>query len=209
MKELENLLEKNRKWASQKLAENPRFFTDQIKPQKPKYLWIGCSDSRVTPTEILGLSQGDLFVHRNIGNLVPHNDVNSLSVLQYAVHSLNIESVIVCGHYNCGAVLASMERKPLGIIDTWIQTIRDVYNKNKEEILSLPEGEPRMRRLVELNVYQQVKNICHTTIIQNAWSAGKKLAVHGWVYDISSGNLSDLDCSIFSVKQIEKIYRKL
>lgn len=207
MKDLEKLLDNNSAWAEKKLAEDPQFFERLAKGQKPRFLWIGCSDSRLSPTEILGLTQGDLFVHRNVANLFLHTDFNSLSVLQYAVEYLNIEYVIVCGHYGCGGVAAAMEHKQLGLLDNWLRSIRDIYLEEKDDILALPEGEARYRRLVELNVLHQVMNICHTSIVQSAWSQNKKLTVHGWVYDMSIGRLSDLGCNITSPQQIEEIYR--
>lgn len=209
MKELQKLFENNKAWAEKKLQKDPETFRNLAKEQAPKYLWIGCSDSRIPANEILGLEPGELFVHRNIANLFPHTDLNCLSVLHYAVEYLAIEHVIVCGHYQCGGVAAAMENTKLGLIDNWLRNIRDVYSREKEELERISDTELKYKRLVELNVLYQVMNVSHTTIVQDAWAKKKKLSIHGWVYDISTGLLKDLDCSISSLDQIDDTYRTL
>jgi len=209
MSELQELFENNRLWAEKKTAEDPEKFRRLASKQTPKYLWIGCSDSRVPASEILGLAPGDIFVHRNVANLFPHTDFNCLSVLQYGVEYLNIEHVIVCGHYNCGGVASAMENAQFGLVDNWLRHIRDVYAREKEELDKIDDQKLKYNRLIELNVIYQVRSICHTTIAQSAWANKKKLSVHGWVYDLSSGLLKDLNCSISSIEQVEDTYRTL
>lgn len=209
MRKLKELFDNNQAWVAKKLETDPETFTKLSEKQTPRYLWIGCSDSRIPSNEILGLESGDLFVHRNVANLFLHTDFNSLSVLQYAVEYLHVEDVIVCGHYGCGGVAAAMEQAQLGLVDNWLRTIRDIYLREKEELEQLPDTDAKYKRLVELNVLHQVMNVCHTTIVQNAWAEGKKLSVHGWVYDLSTGLLKDLDCCISSSDQIEEAHRTL
>ena len=209
MKELRQLFENNRAWAKNKLKKNAQTFLDLSEKQTPKYLWIGCSDSRIPANEILGLEPGELFVHRNVANLFPHTDFNCLSVLQYGVDYLNIEHVIVCGHYQCGGVAAAMGSAQFGLVDNWLRNIRDVYAREKEELDQIPDMNLKYNRLVELNVLYQVMNVCHTTIVQNAWANKKKLHIHGWVYDVSTGLLKDLNCCISSLDQIDQAYRTL
>ncbi len=207
MEQLRTLFHKNKKWVESKISKDPAYFRHMAEAQDPYYLWIGCSDSRVPANEIVGLEPGELFVHRNVANLFPHTDFNCLSVLEYAVDLLKIQHVIVCGHYGCGGVKAAMEDHQLGLVDNWLRNIRDVYWRFKEELEKIPDQEERYRRLVELNVMQQVHNVCHTTIVQGAWTRGQKLWIHGWVYDLNTGILKDLDCCISSIDQIETIYR--
>ncbi len=209
MKELEKLFENNRAWAEKRLEQDPEVFRRLSKKQSPKYLWIGCSDSRIPANEVLGLEPGEIFVHRNVANIVPHTDVNCLSVLQYGVDYLGIEHIIVCGHYGCGGALAAMENEQYGLVDNWLRNLRDVYYREKEALDAISDPEEKAHRFVELNVLYQVMNVCHTTIVQNAWAKNKKLTVHGWVYDISTGLLKDLNCSISSLDQIDKSYRTL
>jgi carbonic anhydrase len=209
MKALKAIFEKNIQWAGQKLEEDPHFFEKLAEKQNPKYLWIGCSDSRVPANEILSVGLGDLFVYRNVANLFPHTDFSSLSVLEYAIGVLNIEHVIVCGHYGCGGIKASMENTQHGLIDNWLRLIRDISLQEKGELDKISEPIERWNRLVELNVLYQVRNICHTTIVQNAWAKGKKVYIHGWVYNIKSGLLKDLNCCISSLKEVEEIYRTI
>lgn len=209
MKKLEQLFENNRAWAEEQVKKDPEIFKRLSKKQTPKYLWIGCSDSRVPPNELLGLEPGEIFVHRNIANLVPHSDFNCLSVLQYGVEYLDIEHIIVCGHYGCGGALAAMENGQFGLVDNWLRHLRDVYFREKEKLKAISDFEERSKRFIELNVLYQVMNVCYSTIIQNAWAKGKKLSIHGWVYDISTGCLKDLDCSISSLDQIDETYRML
>lgn len=206
MSDLQGILNYNRKWAKDKLSQNPNFFANLAKGQTPKYLWIGCSDSRVSPTLITGLNLGDIFVHQNVANLVIHTDLNLLSVLQYAVEVLEVQDIIVCGHYGCGGVRASMGIKPHGLADNWIRNIRDVFIKNKNELRALHDLDQRANRLVELNVNSQVLHICYTNIIQNAWLKHKKLTIHGWVFDLKSGYIKNLNCSISGPKDIDEVY---
>ena len=175
--------------------------------QNPSYLWIGCSDSRVPANEIVGLEPGELVVHRNVANLCPHTDFNCLSVLEYAVDILKVEHVIVCGHYGCGGVKAAMQDHRLGLVDNWLRNIRDVYARNKHELDQIEDMNTRTNRLVELNVTAQVLNVCHTTIVQGAWERGQPLWVHGWVYNIETGLLKDLNCCISGITQVEEAYR--
>lgn len=207
MKTLSALFNKNREWVLSKTGKDPHYFRNMAAAQDPLYLWIGCSDSRVPANEIIGLEPGELFVHRNVANLCPHTDFNCLSVLEYAVDLLKIQHVIVCGHYGCGGVKAAMEDHHLGLVDNWLRNIRDVYARFKEELDGISDQKARYRRLVELNVIQQVLNVCHTTIVQSAWEKNHPLWVHGWVYDLETGRLHDLDCCISSIEQVESIYR--
>jgi len=206
---VDGLFEKNKRWAEDQKKNNPQIFKHLSESQTPKYLWIGCSDSRVPAEEILGLNPGELFVHRNVANVVPHTDFNCLSVLEYAVNHLNVEHVFVCGHYECGGVSASMENAQFGLVDNWLRNIRDVYSREKEELDKITDKNLKFQRLVELNVLHQVMNVCHTTIVQNAWAEGKKLTVHGWVFDISTGLIKDLHSDISSLDEIHKTYRTL
>lgn len=209
MKELKHLFEKNKAWAKNQLQKNPKTFEALSETQTPKYLWIGCADSRVPASEILGLEPGDVFVHRNVANLLPHTDFNALCVLQYGIDALEIEHVIVCGHYGCGGVKSAMKNAQFGLVDNWLRNIRDVYSREKEELENISDMDQRCNRLVELNVLHQVMNVCHTTIVQNAWADNKKLCVHGWVYDISTGLIKDLNCCISSLDQVDKTYHTL
>ncbi len=181
------------------------FFRDLARQQAPRYLWIGCSDSRVPANEIVDLLPGELFVHRNVANLVIHTDMNCLSVLQYAVDHLRVEHVMVCGHYGCGGVRAALENTPHGLIDNWLRHIRDTYSRHRAELDALPEGEPRIKRLCELNVIEQVVNVGNTTIVQDAWNRGQPLVVHGWMYDLADGLLRDMDVCIASPSELEEL----
>ena len=207
MKKLRILFQNNKDWVASRLSKDPNYFRHMAEAQDPQYLWIGCSDSRVPANEIVGLEPGELFVHRNVANLFPHTDFNCLSVLEYAVDLLKIQHVIVCGHYGCGGVKAAMEDHHLGLVDNWLRNIRDVYARFKDELDAISDQKQRYDRLAELNVMQQVLNICHTTIAQGAWSRGQQLCVHGWMYDLSTGTLKDLDCCASSIDQVEEIYR--
>ena len=190
---MERIFEGNRKWVAQKLSEDPTYFKKLSQGQKPEYLFIGCSDSRVPANEISGTQPGEMFVHRNIANMVVHTDINMLSVLQYAVEVLRVRHVIVCGHYGCGGVLAAMSDKQFGLIDNWLTNIKDVMRLHEVEFLRLKEEEARARRLVELNVIEQVRNLAKTSIIQNAMKTANPPQLHGLVYDISEGHLIDLN----------------
>jgi carbonic anhydrase len=207
MQKLKVLFQKNKEWVASKLAKDPKYFIHMAEAQDPLYLWIGCSDSRVPANEIVGLEPGELFVHRNVANLFPHTDFNCLSVLEYAVDLLKIQHVIVCGHYGCGGVKAAMQDHQMGLVDNWLRNIRDVYARFKEELEAISDQKARYDRLVELNVLQQVLNVCHTTIVQGAWTRGQPLWVHGWVYDLETGKLTDLGVCISGVNQVEEIYR--
>jgi len=207
MRVLNNLFENNRKWAEKMRKSDPDFFLKLSKQQSPEYLWIGCSDSRVPANEIIGKLPGEVFVHRNIANLVIHTDINCLSVIQYAVEVLKVKHIIVCGHYGCGGVHAALEKKALGLIDNWIQNIRDLYRNHQSEIDSLQNDKDKINFLCELNVVEQVANICHTAIVQNAWSSGQELSVHGWIYSIEDGILKDLNVCTKSLEEISQTHR--
>ena len=205
---LDHLLDNNRRWASAMRAQDPAFFGKLAEQQSPQYLWIGCSDSRVPANEIVGLRPGEIFVHRNVANVVVHTDLNCLSVIQFAVETLGVRHVIVCGHYGCGGVRASMESDHHGLIDNWLRHIQDVQQKHQGALSALGDERARFERLCELNVIEQVVNVCQTTIVQDAWARGEKLAVHGWIYAISDGLLRDLSVSIDGKGDIEGVYRE-
>jgi carbonic anhydrase len=191
---LEDLLQRNRAWAGAMVERDPGFFTTLAEHQSPEYLWIGCSDSRVPANQILDLRPGDVFVHRNVANVVVHTDLNCLSVLQYAVEVLRVRHVIVCGHYGCGGVTAALEGARHGLIDNWLRHVADVAESHAAELALLADGE-RLARLCELNVVEQVANVCRTTIVEEAWARGEDVTVHGLVYDLEDGLLRDLDVS--------------
>jgi carbonic anhydrase len=204
---LEECFAANRAWAKSTVAEDPEFFSRLEALQNPDLLWIGCSDSRLPPNEIIGRKPGELFVHRNVANLVEHTDVNCLSVLQYAIDVLQVKHVIVCGHYGCGGVRAAMASQPLGLIDNWLRHIRDVHLWNRDELAAIPDFNARADRLAELNVEAQVANVCHTTIVQDAWRRGQSLTIHGWIYSLHDGLLRDLGMVIESPEQLPPEYR--
>jgi len=204
---LSQLFENNRRWAQDVTARNPLFFRSLVAQQSPRYLWIGCSDSRVPANEITGTDPGEIFVHRNVANVVVHTDLNCLSVLQYAVDVLQVKHVIVCGHYGCGGVRAAMTAQPLGLIDNWLRHIRDVLLWNREELAAIADPIARTDRLAELNVEAQVANVCHTTILQDAWRRGQAVTVHGWIYALSDGLIRDLGMVVESPDQIPPEYR--
>lgn len=207
MRLLPDLIENNRKWARSVSEQDPQFFAELSKNQKPDYLWIGCSDSRVPANQIVGMAPGQVFVHRNIANVVAHTDFNCLSVIEYAVAVLKVKHIIVCGHYGCGGVQAASEDHHLGLIDNWLRHIRDVRQKHSD-VLNMFENNPlRFDRLCELNVVEQVNNVCHTTIVQGAWERRQSLAVHGWIYRIQDGLINDLDVTITGQDEIAKAYR--
>ena len=207
MKELNELFVKNKDWVKNITKEDPQFFSELAKEQKPDYLWIGCSDSRVTPNQIVDLLPGEIFVHRNIANLVVHTDLNCLSVMQYAVEVLQVKHIIVCGHYGCGGVKAALGDHQYGLIDIWLRHIKDVYRRYITEMDEIQDEEERFRLLCEKNVIEQVANVCNTTIVQNAWKSGRKLVIHGWIYDIEDGMLRDLDVCITGLEQVESTYK--
>ena len=198
MKTLQHLLDNNLAWADSVKKKDPEFFTRLSKLQAPEYLWIGCSDSRVPANQITKLQPGEVFVHRNIANVVVHTDFNCLSVIQYAVEILKVKHIIVCGHYGCGGVKAALENQEHGLIDSWLRHIKDVIRFNASKFDGL-EHDEQLDLLCELNVKEQVKNICSSTIVKNAWKQGKKLSVHGWIYSIENGILKDLDACVTSI----------
>jgi carbonic anhydrase len=206
-KVIEECFAANRRWAKTVLVKEPDFFDRLAGLQTPELLWIGCSDSRLPPNEIIGRRSGEVFVHRNIANLVEHTDVNCLSVLQYAIDVLRVKHVIVVGHYGCGGVRAAMQSQPLGLIDNWLRHIRDVHLWNREELSAIEDFDARANRLAELNVEAQVANVCHTTIVQDAWRRGQEVAIHGWIYALKDGLLRDLGKAIEGADQIPPEYR--
>jgi carbonic anhydrase len=207
MKLLPNLFENNRNWAESIKKIHPDFFQKLSEQQSPEYLWIGCSDSRVPANEIVGLMPGEVFVHRNVANVVVHTDLNCLSVLQYAVDVLKVKHVMVVGHYGCGGVRAAMSNQKFGLIDNWLRNIKDIYRQHHEKLEAIADEEQRVNVLCELNIVEQVNNVCHTTIVQDAWDRGQELAVHGWIYSLRNGWLKDLNVCITSKEQLEDIYR--
>tara|TARA_R110002073_G_scaffold151678_1_gene306013 strand:+ start:7973 stop:8605 length:633 start_codon:yes stop_codon:yes gene_type:complete len=207
MKPLDDLFEKNRNWAESVKTKDPRFFEKLAAQQSPEYLWIGCSDSRVPANQIVGLMPGEIFVHRNVANMVVHTDFNCLTVLQYAIDVLKVKHVMVVGHYGCGGIDAAYENADNGLIDNWLRNIKDVQHRHRERIEAIEDREARLNLLCELNVMTQVSHVCHTTIVQNAWQRGQKLAIHGWVYSLEDGLLKDLDCTVDRAEQIADAYR--
>ena len=204
---IDELFAANRRWADKMHRDDPTFFARLEGLQAPELLWIGCSDSRLPPNEIIGRAPGELFVHRNVANVVEHTDVNCLSVLQYAVDVLKVKHVMIVGHYGCGGVRAAMSPTPLGLIDNWLRHIRDVHLWNREELSAIESFDDRANRLAELNVEAQVANVCHTTIVQDAWKRGQALTMHGWIYSLKDGLLRDLGVNVASADQIPSEYR--
>jgi len=207
MPHLDALFENNRNWSQRMRDADPDFFNRLSSLQEPKYLWIGCSDSRVPANEIVGLAPGEIFVHRNVANLVVHSDLNCLSVIQFAVEVLRVEHIIVCGHYGCGGVRAAIGHSQFGLIDNWLRNIKDVYDRHQSELDQIASAEQRADRLCELNVLAQVRAVCHTTIVQNAWSAGRPLAIHGLIYRLTDGLLHDLAVRVSTSAEVDNIYR--
>jgi carbonic anhydrase len=205
-KSIKNLLENNKNWVAKQLAIDPAYFDKLSNSQNPEYLWIGCSDSRVPANQITGTLPGDIFVHRNIANMVVHSDMNMLSVLSYAVEVLKVKHIIVCGHYGCGGVQAAMENKQFGLIDNWLRHIKDVYRYHHKELDAIEDKTQRARRFVEVNVMEQVHDLGKTSIVQNAWKNKQPLHVHGWVYDIHDGIIKDLNVSFTCTKDLHKVY---
>lgn len=206
MRSLTPLFDNNKKWVEKNLSRDPEYFIKMAQGQRPNYLWIGCSDSRIPAEEVVGLEPGQLFVHRNIANLFIHSDLNCLSVLQFAVDCLGVKDIIVCGHYGCGGVGAAMQNQQLGIVDNWLRNIRDIYSRSKDELEAIADDSLRYNRLVELNVIQQVMNICHTSIVQNAWARNQSLCVHGVVYELKTGNLRDLNLCKCKLEELDPSY---
>jgi carbonic anhydrase len=207
MQTLDDLLANNRAWAAKITAEHPDFFETLSRLQAPQYLWIGCSDSRVPANQIIGVAPGELFVHRNVANVVVHTDLNCLSVMQYAVDVLRVRHLIVCGHYGCGGVQAALENSRLGLIDNWLRHVQDVRQKHQALLAGANETK-RSNKLCELNVIEQVVNVCQTTIVQNAWARGQGLAVHGWIYGLSDGLIRDLNVSTSAQDELASSYDK-
>ncbi len=206
MPRLERLFKNNREWAEQINAEDPEFFAKLSTQQSPEYLWIGCSDSRVPANQIVGLLPGEVFVHRNVANVVVHTDLNAQSVLQYAVDVLKVKYIMVVGHYGCGGVAAALKDQQFGLIDNWLRNIRDIHYHFRDQFQGLEEQQ-QVDLLCELNVKAQVRNIAHTPIVQNAWKRGQELSVHGWIYGISNGLIKNLEVSISQPEQIPSVYR--
>ena len=196
MRILPHLFENNRAWAESVRARDPEFFLKLSRQQSPEYLWIGCSDSRVPANQIVGLAPGELFVHRNVANVVAHTDLNCLSVMQFAVDVLKVRHIIVCGHYGCSGVRAALYRDRLGLVDNWLHHVNDVRDKHIEALKAIGLSNARVDRLCELNVIEQVANVCQTTIVRDAWERGQDLAVHGWVYGLKDGLLRDLNVTV-------------
>jgi carbonic anhydrase len=192
MQEIEDLLQKNRLWAESMIAQDPDYFARLAAQQAPAYLWIGCADSRVPATQLVDLPPGEMFVHRNVANVVVHSDLNCLAVLHYAIDVLRVRHIIVCGHYGCGGVDAALNNRSFGLIDNWLRHVQDVRNKYALRLQECRDDLHRLNRLCELNVIEQVVNVCHTTIVQNAWDRGQALAVHGWIYGVGDGILRDV-----------------
>jgi len=206
-KHLDDLFASNRAWAQSVKTSDPQFFEKLAAQQSPEYLWIGCSDSRVPANQIVGLMPGEVFVHRNVANIVVHTDFNCLTVLQYAIEVLRVKHVLVVGHYGCGGVQAAYENADTGLADNWLRNIKDVQHRHQDELESIEDKQDRLARLCELNVIAQVANVSHTTIVQSAWERGQSLGVHGWVYSLRDGLLRDLNCSVAGVEQIPNAYR--
>jgi carbonic anhydrase len=206
-KSYQKLLDNNKAWATLQKYNNPELFNGLAKSQNPEYLWIGCSDSRVPANEITGTKPGEIFVHRNIANMVIHTDMNLLSVLSYAVEVLKVRHIIVCGHYGCGGVSAAMSNKQFGLIDNWLRHLKDVYRYHFEELDSIQDPLLRERRFVELNVIEQVRDLGKTSIVQNAWMRAQPLHIHGWVYELHDGLITDLDVTFTGATDLPSIYQ--
>lgn len=202
-----SLLDNNKVWVSKNLEKDPDFFNRLANGQQPPLLWIGCSDSRVPANEIIGAQPGEVFVHRNIANMVIHTDISMLSVLDYAVNVLNVKHIIVCGHYGCGGVQAAMGNKQIGLIDNWIRHIKDVYRHHATELNSIDGEKDRFNRFVELNVVEQVLDLAKTSIVQGAWKNKKDLHIHGWVYEIADGLINDLEVTIRNNESLGEVYK--
>ncbi len=203
---LRDLLEKNRQWAEGVEASKPGFFTSLLAQQAPQYLWIGCADSRVPANEILGLLPGDVFVHRNVANVVVHSDLNALSVMQYAIDQLHVRHIMVVGHYGCGGVTAALHNRRIGIADNWLRHVQDVRNKHRAFLDARADDETRLQALCELNVLEQALNVCETTVVQDAWAREQSVVVHGWVYGLHNGLLEDLAITARSAAEVEPAY---
>ena len=207
MRILKECFEANRAWSERIRVSDPEFFERLMRAQQPELLWIGCSDSRLPPDQIVGRLPGEIFVHRNVGNVVVHTDLNCLSVLQFGIEVLKVKHVIVCGHYGCGGVRGAMSSQPLGLIDNWLRHIRDVYMTHRQALQAVADPAARADQLCELNVEAQVANVCHTTIVQDAWRRGQSLTVHGWIYNLADGLLRDLGLTVERADQVPEAYR--
>jgi carbonic anhydrase len=206
MRTLRQLFDNNRAWARALTSREPAFFEKLSRQQSPRYLWIGCSDSRVPANEIVGLMPGELFVHRNVANVVVHTDLNCLSVLQYAVDALRVEHVIVCGHYGCGGIRAAYRRDSLGLIDNWLRHVQDVHDRHGAAIATAADEAAAVDRLCELNVIEQARNVCQTTIVRDAWARGQSLSIHSWIYSLRDGLLRDLGFTVNSADEVNAEY---
>jgi carbonic anhydrase len=207
MQTLQHLFDNNRAWSERIRRSDPEFFTTLSRQQRPRYLWIGCADSRVPANEIVGLRSGELFVHRNVANVVVHSDLNCLSVMQFAVDVLQVEHIIVCGHYGCSGVSAALNRQRVGLADNWLRHVQDVHGKHDAKVAGLAEPSERIDRLCELNVIEQVGNVCQTTIVRDAWDRGQALAVHGWVYGLKDGLVRDLGTTVTGPAEAAAAYQ--
>jgi carbonic anhydrase len=205
---LQELFDNNRRWAAAVTAREPGFFEALSQQQSPRYLWIGCADSRVPANEIVGLRPGELFVHRNIANMVVHTDLNCLAVLQYALDLLKVEHIIVCGHYGCGGVQAAQSGQSIGLADNWLRHVQDVRERHLERLSPCANAEARADRLCELNVIEQVRNVCRTTLVQDAWARRQQLSVHGWIYALRDGLLRDLDFTVTAGAEVDEAYAR-
>jgi carbonic anhydrase len=201
------ILNNNKLWVVENLEKDPNYFQSLAEGQTPPLLWIGCSDSRVPANELIGAKPGEVFVHRNIANMVIHTDMNMLSVLDYAVNVLKVKHVIVCGHYGCGGIQAAMKNDSIGIIDNWIRHIKDVYRLHHDELNNIADQTKRFNRFVELNVKEQVFDLSKTSIVQSSWKSGQDLTIHGWVYGLNSGFITDLEVNISSNKDLDEVYQ--
>jgi carbonic anhydrase len=208
MRTLSHLFANNRVWSQHIREQDPEFFLKLSRQQAPSYLWVGCSDSRVPANQIVGLPPGELFVHRNVANVVVHTDLNCLSVMQFAVDILRVQHIIVCGHYGCGGVRAVLCQERLGLVDNWLRHVQDVRQKHESRLLALSELAQRLDRLCELNVIEQVVNVCHTSMVRDAWQRGQSLAVHGWIYGLKDGLLRDLDTTVTQAGEATAYYRE-
>jgi carbonic anhydrase len=205
---LRTLFERNREWARQTESDRPGFFTSLLQQQAPQFLWIGCADSRVPANEILGLLPGDVFVHRNVANVVVHSDLNALSVMQYAIDELKVTHIMVVGHYGCGGVTAALTNRRVGLADNWLRHVVDVRNKHRSWLDGLTDAGQRLQALCELNVLEQSLNVCETTVVQDAWSREQSVVVHGWVYGLHNGLLQDLEMTVQCAADVDRAYRR-
>ncbi len=207
MRTLKHLFDNNRAWAQAMIARDPHFFEQLAAQQAPQYLWIGCADSRVPANQITGLLPGEVFVHRNIANVVVHTDLNCLSVIQYAVEVLQVKHVIVCGHYGCGGAAAAMQNREFGLIDNWLRHLKDIYQQHEAALDAISDEGERVNRFCEINVIEQVNHVCQTTIVQGAWRRGQEISVHGWIYAVSDGLLRDLNVTVTGADELPALYR--